>query len=134
MKSHSSRLASLNMSFAVWATRRFGSMGAFYLFAIWSLLPLVPALAHFKDSILYVSSGVIQLVALPLLMVGGIVLNQRTEERAESDHITILKEFQEIRQIHAEMRAMLDDVHRMATEIHRINVEANLRDQAGPAR
>lgn len=134
MSNHQNRLASLNMSFAGWATRRFGSMGAFYLFAIWSVLPLVPALSHYKDAILYISAGVVQLVALPLLMVGNIVLSQHSENRAEVDHRTIMREFREIRELHAEMRTLLDDVHRMATEIHRLNVGQLPRDQAGPAR
>ena len=47
---------------------------------------------------MYISAGFIQLVALPLIMVGGNVLNKATEERDIRDSETIAKEFEILKQ------------------------------------
>jgi hypothetical protein len=81
-----------NEALAVKGTMLFGSMWTFYLFTAYGLLGAFPCFAGYKDALLYWSNW-IQLWALPLLMVGGIVLNRATERRAEQDHEVILKEF-----------------------------------------
>ncbi|MBI5835343.1 MAG: hypothetical protein HZB16_23795 [Armatimonadetes bacterium] len=88
------RINEFNEKVAARGTVVFGSMWAFYVFFVWGLLAFVPQLAHWKETILLISSAWIQLWALPLLMVGGIVLNRASEKRAEEDHETITKEFE----------------------------------------
>ena len=106
------RLRRFNERIAVWGTNAFGSMGAFWLFFFWGLLGLLPWLpARMKDLVLLVSSAWIQLWALPLLAVGATVLNRRTEARARQDHEMIRAELAEIRAMHADLRALLEDGH-----------------------
>jgi hypothetical protein len=82
-----------NEKLAARGTLMFGSMWAFYLFFVWGLLAFVPQLAQWRQVILLISSAWIQLWALPLLMVGGIVLNRNAEKRAQEDHEMIQQEF-----------------------------------------
>ncbi|MGG2383109.1 hypothetical protein, partial [Salmonella enterica] len=80
------RIVKANENIAIKSTKWFGSMAMFWACFIWAILPLFPALSGAKDFILYVSAGIIQLVALPLILVGSNVLNRASEARAEEDH------------------------------------------------
>jgi len=82
-----------NDRLALLATRAFGSMPTFYLFVVWALLPVIPALRHVEPIILYVSAGFIQLVALPLISVGQNLLGRHSEARAEADYAVNQKSF-----------------------------------------
>ena len=113
------RLAEFNERLAVAGTRAFGSMGAVWACLGWSLLPLLPGMAWCREAVLYASAGVVQLVALPLLMVGGIVLNRVSEERAAEDHATIRAEFQLLKEEHAEARRLRREVHARLERIER---------------
>lgn len=60
------------------------SMTCVYLFLIWALIP-----TFFKETesfVFYVSGGIIQLVALPLIMVGQHLQGRKAERRAKQDH------------------------------------------------
>lgn len=89
-------------------TLAFGSMGMTYLFLLWSLLPLLYPPS--QNLVFYTSSGVIQLVALPLLMVGQVVLGRAAEQRAQSDHETLMAEFTEIKSMHEEQAKELKEL------------------------
>lgn len=62
---------SFNMRLAAWGTQKFGSMGAFYLFAVYGALGAV--FTAYQVTLLYWSNWV-QLWSLPLLAVGSAVL------------------------------------------------------------
>ena len=47
----------------------------------------------------YISSAFLQLVFLPLIMVGQSVLNKESEKMAKEDHQMIMNELKEIREI-----------------------------------
>ncbi|MFB7905240.1 hypothetical protein ACFC1T_02260 [Kitasatospora sp. NPDC056076] len=84
-----------NERLAVVATRGFGTMWACYALVAFSLLPLV-----FPDQqaqLLYWSNCV-QLVALPLLMVGQQVLGRAAERRATETHDAVLEELALLRE------------------------------------
>ncbi|HQT89690.1 MAG TPA: hypothetical protein PK677_14275 [Acidiphilium sp.] len=67
----------------------FATMAAFYAFAALALLPLVwPAS---MPVVQFVSSGVLQLVALPLLAVAGVLIGRKAEARAEQDHAALME-------------------------------------------
>jgi len=85
-------------------------MWMFYAFFVYGLLPLIPALKPYEGAFFY-WSGWVQLWALPLIMVGNIVLNRASEERAQQDHETIMAEFKEIKQMHKEQRKENAEVH-----------------------
>ena len=91
-----------NELLAVRATLIFGSMWMTYLFFVYGFMPiLIP-----KDmtTLLYWSNTV-QLWSLPLLMVGQNVMGRSSEKRAQQDHETIMAEFRELREMHAEQKA-----------------------------
>lgn len=99
------------------ATLVFGTMWMFYGFFIYGLLPLVKPLAQFQSQIFY-WSGWVQLWALPLLMVGQIVLGRDSEKRAQQDHETLMAEFDSqkeelklLREENAELRSLHKELH-----------------------
>jgi len=106
-----------NEKFAIKATIWFGSMGMFWLFVIWSILPVFPVLTPWKDTILYVSAGVVQLAALPLLMVGQNLTGRAAEIRAEADHKMITEEFATMKSMMEELRAMHEDSHQLVQKV-----------------
>lgn len=81
---------SFNDKFAIAATKAFGSMATFWILCVWACLPLIPLLASKKDAILYISSGFIQLVSLPLIIVGQNIMNIKSESRSERTLDTVL--------------------------------------------
>jgi hypothetical protein len=48
---------------------------------------------------------VIQLVALPLIMVGQDIASRSTEKRAAEDHAMLMEELAILKEMHAEMKA-----------------------------
>lgn len=105
-----------NERIAIKATRYFGSMFTFWLFCGWAFLPLIPTLYPYKEAILYISSGFIQLAALPLIMVGQEILGRGSEERAQQDHIVLNEQFEkiqlvlhEIRELHKHTHSLIDN-------------------------
>jgi len=75
-----------------------GSIWCVYLFTFWSLLPSLNK--NWEQAVMYISSAVIQLVALPLIMVGQKLEGKNSEKRAEEDHeklVKIMKTLEEIR-------------------------------------
>jgi low affinity Fe/Cu permease len=64
-------------------TAVFGSMVCFYILVVWALLPLIPQFSKYQTIILYVSAGIVQLIALPLLAVGQNVQSKASEARME---------------------------------------------------
>jgi hypothetical protein len=95
----------INEFVAARATLLMSTMWCVYVFLIWSLLPL--AFPHLQAVVFYVSGGVIQLVALPLIMVGQDVLSRKSETRAQEDHDTIMAAFEEIKAMHKELQLVL---------------------------
>lgn len=80
----------------------FATMAAFYAFTVLALLPLVwPAS---MSVVQFISSGVLQLIALPLLAVSGVIIGRAAERRAEQDHRAIME--------------LLHDHRRHMAEIH----------------
>lgn len=102
--------ANANDWVAVQATRGFGTMPAFYLLLLYSLLPMLRMFHPYQDAFLYYSNA-IQLIALPLLAVGTNLLGRAAEARADEDHQTLQQEFAEIRETHAEIRALVEELH-----------------------
>ena len=91
----------------------FGSMFTFWLFCAWAFLPLIPALSNYKETILYISSGFIQLAALPLIMVGQDILGRSSEVRAQEDHEMLKQQFQDIKALLEEIKKLHHHTHEM---------------------
>lgn len=92
MKKMLKQLNGWNDRLATIATRVFSSMWTFWAFL---LLVMIPTFIHSTQMvIMFISSSVLQLVALPLLAVGQKLLNKSANKRDDADHKKILEEFQ----------------------------------------
>jgi hypothetical protein len=109
-------VAEVNERVAVMSTLVFGSMWMFYAFFAYGFLPLLPRFAPYQEKFLYWGSWV-QLWALPLLMVGGIVLNRSSERRAAEDHETLMSELAEIKAMHADLLDAVDTIKRIEASV-----------------
>ena len=103
----------INERIAIKATKYFGSMWTFWIFCSWAFLPLIPALERYKETILYISSGFIQLAALPLIMVGQDILGRSSEQRAQEDHEILKQQYQDIKSLLEEIRKLHHHTHEM---------------------
>ena len=106
----------LNERIAIKATKYFGSMWTFWIFCGWAFLPLIPVLEQYKETILYISSGFIQLAALPLIMVGQDVLGRSAEIRAQEDHEMLKEQFRDIKLLLAEIRELHHHTHKLLSK------------------
>lgn len=111
-------IARINEAFARRATLAFGTMWAFYLLTVYGLLPLLFSGAI--NQLLYWSNCV-QLVALPLLMVGQNILGRDAELRARETHDAVMEELNLLREQHA------TTVNKIS-ELHAVHVEGRLPD------
>lgn len=102
----------LNDKIAVWFTNRVGTMTCTYMFLAWSLLPLLfPVM---ETLVSYVSQSVIQLVLLPLIMVGQGVMSRASDARAEDTHSRITDLGELIGEVREELE-ILKEIQRHVT-------------------
>ncbi len=83
------KIKQINEYIAIKLTLMMSSIWCVYLFFLWSVLPLVAP--NLEAICMYVSSTVIQLVALPALAVGQNLLSQASEQRAAQDHAAVME-------------------------------------------
>ena len=89
-----SALGQLNQRLAVAITRAVGTMWAAYLFVLIALVSFPQALDAFRrgdtlTGITWLSQSFLQLVLLPIIIVGQIVISAIQDARAEADHETL---------------------------------------------
>lgn len=88
------KIKDYNNKIALYGTKVFGNMWAFYIFFIWGLLGMLPFIPQsFKNLVLLISSAWIQLWALPLLAVGNSVLNKASDKRSQEQYKLIKEDF-----------------------------------------
>lgn len=87
---------------ALMTTNGVGTMWTAYLFFLWALLPLVMPQA--QNIVQYVSQSVIQLVLLPVIIVGQNVAAAIAERRDIETHDAVMGELSEIKQMHTVQR------------------------------
>ena len=94
------------------------TMTCVMLFLGWSLLPLV--FPKMETLVFYVSGGVIQLVALPLIMVGQRLNERKSQSRSEKMHAK-----------HDDLQHAIKDIHLLIAnqKIDLENVEKVLSNQ-----
>ena len=103
---HGAGLASgLNTWIAVHVTKGVGSMWAAYLFALLALISFPAAIASGETIVIvsWIAQTFLQLVLLPIILVGQNVIQAANDARAEADHET------------------LTAIHRLTVEVHSIN-------------
>jgi hypothetical protein len=88
------RVGRFNSRLAVHITKAVGTMWAAYLFVVISLISLPSAVRAFATGDTYVgiawlSQSFLQLVLLPIIIVGQNVISASQDARAEADHITL---------------------------------------------
>ena len=81
----------LNAGVAVRITKTVGTMYCAYVFAILALVALPAAIAQGSTTVLvnWLSSNFLQLVLLPIIIVGQNVISAAQDARAEADHETL---------------------------------------------
>ncbi|MDD2878698.1 MAG: hypothetical protein PHZ23_15885 [Acidiphilium sp.] len=91
---------------AIHLSEMFATMLAFYLFTVLALLPLAwPAAMPYVQ---FISSGVLQLIALPLLAVSGVIIGRKADARAEADHQAIMELVADLHAKHDALHAKID--------------------------
>lgn len=89
-----------NAWLAASATQRIGTMWCCYVLTTFCLLPVL--FPQQRELLLYVSNCM-QLVFLPLIMVGNSVLSRSSEQRAAQDHEAIMAALAELKKIDGEL-------------------------------
>jgi len=85
----------VNERIALIVTRYVGTMWCAYAFLFLAMLPVfVPSTEIWVQ---YTSSAVLQLILLPLIMVGQALEGRAAEQRAVQDHAAIMEILKEIR-------------------------------------
>ena len=82
-------LQRFNTTLALRLSAMFATMECFYAFTLLVLLPLI--WPRSLEVVQFISSGWLQLVALPLLAVSGVIIGTKAEERAAQDHAAIME-------------------------------------------
>ena len=98
-------LAAFNTVLAVGITKRVGTMWVAYLFAAIALISLPAALASGEVIVIvsWIAQTFLQLILLPIIIVGQNVIQAANDARAEADHET------------------LTAVHLLTVDVHAIN-------------
>lgn len=126
---HEARTTFSNMErFAVFATRGVGTMGFFFILSFWTIgwvlwnlyapvhLRFDPAPAFF---IWLVTSNIIQLILLPLIMVGQNLEGKFAEKRAQADYEINMKAEREVEVILAHLENQNELLLQLAQKIDR---------------
>ncbi len=105
-----SPIGRFNTRIAVGVTRSVGSMWCAYAFALLALISLPSAIASGQSLIIisWIAQTFLQLVLLPIIIVGQNVQAAASDARAESDHETLLS------------------IHTLTSEVHTLS-EQQLR-------
>lgn len=84
-------LAKFNYWIAVKITKSVGTMWCAYAFLLLDLVMLPPVIAanNIMTWVTYIAQTVLQLVLLPIIMVGQNVIQSQNEAKAETDHKTL---------------------------------------------
>jgi hypothetical protein len=84
-------MGGFNAAVAVWITKVVGTMYCAYLFALIAFVALPAALQQGSPTVLvnWLSSNFLQLVLLPIILVGQNVISRAQDARAEADHETL---------------------------------------------
>jgi len=99
---HQAEQQGFNTRLAVWLTKNVGTMACAYLFTVIGIAGLIGAFTNNVTLVLIfgsISSYFLQLVLLPVILVGSNVLNRHQELQAEETFQTTQHSFQDIEQV-----------------------------------
>lgn len=114
--------AKFNNRMAVFVTRKFGTMGTFYILTLWMfgwMLLATLGFGAFRNdqypfTFLLFLSNLVQLLALPILAVGQQILNQSSERQAEQTY----KDAEAILKLQDEVHRLVKINNKLTEEIH----------------
>lgn len=98
----------VNDKIAIFITNIVGTMWCAYAFSIMVMLPLYYPSA--LNIVQFISSAFLQLVLLPLIMVGQNVLSRSSEDRAKKDHKMLIDEHRLLKEELAEIKALVKSI------------------------
>ncbi|WP_062306534.1 hypothetical protein [Alicyclobacillus sendaiensis] len=104
-----------NRWLAIKVTQSVGTMTTAYLFSAWALLPLV--FPRLQNLVAYVSQDYIQLVLLPVIMVGQAVMGWASEKRAQETHDAVMAELSELRKLNESQAAEIAELKAIHREL-----------------
>jgi len=102
MKKIAKNIKKINEIIALKSTMLIGTMWCVYLFIILAIVPIFVPSAN--TIVQYISSAFLQLVFLPLIMVGQDVMGRNTEKRAKKDHEMIMQELKLLKEMHENVK------------------------------
>jgi uncharacterized membrane protein len=105
---------------AIKMTLGFGSMNAFWILFFMVLTPLIPMFSKTMTTIQFISSGIVQLIALPLILVGQNLMGESTEKRAQEDHEKLISQFEEIKKVHNLNKSSIEEIKDMHKDLHQL--------------
>jgi uncharacterized membrane protein len=126
---------------AVWMTERVGTMGFFLLLAAWTTVwlgwnTLAPTELRFDPFPAFVLwlflSNMIQILLMPLIMVGQNLQGRHAEARAEADFEVNTKAEREIEAILLHLEHQNDLILRILTHLEGTSLEGTSNGQSGP--
>jgi hypothetical protein len=102
------KISAINDGIALRSNAIFATMGFFWFCLVFSLIPLKwPATMPFVQ---YASSGVLQLVALPLLGVGTVLAARASDRLAKEQHDAVMETVTNMHTLMAEMHQMHEEL------------------------
>jgi hypothetical protein len=133
-KAHAEELQSggFNAALAVWLTKHVGSMWTAYTFVIISVVGLLAILGILSPIvallIAWVSQTFLQLVLLPIIMVGQNVLGRKSELMAEEQFNTTMKTYHDIEEIMIHLSAQDSELLKQTTAILEIQKRVDAKE------
>lgn len=117
----------INDWLAIKITNAVGTMECAYVFsalAIWGGFGV--DWHNILQIVQWVSQTFLQLTLLSVLMIGSQLIGASAEKRAQEDHYTILKQFEEIKLVHEINRKSIEEIKDLHKDLHLlINVVKN---------
>lgn len=113
-------ISALNSAIALRMTKAMSTMWCVYAFFVLAIVPVF--LPTTTTVVMFISSSLIQLCALPLILVGQQLLGATAENRAESDHLTLLEEFEQLKVLHAEGIAEMAEIKSLHADLRAVLV------------
>jgi hypothetical protein len=108
------KVAKINDGIALRSNAIFATMGFFWFCLLFSLIPLKwPATLPFVQ---YASSGVLQLIALPLLGVGTVLAARASDRLAKEQHDAVMETVSDLHVLMAELHQMHQELSAKVTD------------------
>ena len=108
MKAVISKLDQFNQLVANYIVEIVSTMWCAYAFILLVILPFFNG--NWTTIVMFISSSLLQLVLLPIIMVGQKRQGAMSELRAQQDHEAIIEMHEELKELLAEERTILDEL------------------------